>query len=224
LRHLCPETPVCIEAEDADQVLGVMGSGIGLELILLDLSMPGADGFELLSELCSHPSGVPVVVLSANESVETMRKALDCGASGYVPKTTPQSVMLQALKLVLAGGVYVPAALLSSNPDEQISERAVQEATGGARDASGHAAKGPETPSIPISPAEPVPQLPPQLTPRQRQVLLLICQGRSNKMIARDLGLSEFTVKAHVVAILRALDVSNRIEAAAKARDLGFPG
>jgi DNA-binding NarL/FixJ family response regulator len=59
-----------------------------------------------------------------------------------------------------------------------------------------------------------------QLTPRQRQVLVLMCAGRSNKMIARDLGLSEFTVKAHVAAILRTLDVSNRLEAANMAHKL----
>lgn len=212
MSHLCNDTPECIEAEDADQVLGVMNSGIHLDLILLDLFMPGSNGLDLLRELCSHPAGVPVVVLSALESAETMREALDSGASGYVSKTTPHSVMLQALRLVLAGGVYVPAALLAAKANEHESQWSQAESGAPRSDR-----RAPEAPVEQIDGLE-------QLTPRQREVLARICQGQSNKMIARELGFSEFTVKAHVVAILRTLGVSNRIEAASMARKLGFPG
>lgn len=210
LSHLCVDAPECLEAEDAEQVRGVMDSGLNLDLILLDLFMPGSNGFELLSELCSDPRGVPVIVLSASESVEHMRKAFDCGASGYVCKSTPHSVMLQALRLVLAGGVYAPTALLDTTIAKQNAGPTLEEPNS-------------EGLEVKVSQAALALQNPiDQLTPRQREVLTRICEGRSNKMIARELGLSEFTVKAHVVAILRVLGVSNRIEAATMARNLGF--
>jgi DNA-binding NarL/FixJ family response regulator len=208
LTELCTDRPDCLEAEDAEQVRGIMSARVQLDLILLDLFMPGSDGFELVSEVCANTDAVPVVVVSASESVSDMNKALDCGASGFVSKTTAPEVMLHALRLVLAGGVYVPpAARIGATSDAADPPAA-------ARVAFATGAPEPDTPAASPSPME-------QLTPRQRQVLVLMCAGRSNKMIARDLGLSEFTVKAHVAAILRTLDVSNRLEAANMARKLG---
>lgn len=207
---LCSDRPDCIEAEDAAQVRGIMASGIHLDLILLDLFIPGVDGFDLISEVCADERGIPIVVLSASESVAAMSKALDCGASGYVPKSTPPELMLQALRLVLSGDVYVPSAVLRVGEAEQPNLDSAQLPP---RDGRWEPPTEITGASSPIA----------QLTPRQREVLAFICKGRSNKMIARDLGLSEFTVKAHVAAIFRALGVSNRIEAATVARNQGFP-
>lgn len=207
------------EAEDADQVLGVLASGAHLDLILLDLFMPGMDGFDLLSRVCAAVDNTPVVVLSASESSADMRKALDCGASGFIPKSTTEDLMLTALRLVLAGGVYVPAQLIKGPALEPTEERSLlpDDAALARMDGADHGVSGP------ISGAATEENVRLQLmTPRQREVLMLICEGRSNKQIARTLNVSEFTVKAHVAAILRVLGVANRIEAAVLARHLGL--
>jgi DNA-binding NarL/FixJ family response regulator len=218
LKQLCDAEIRFTEAEDAEQVLGVIASGVHLDLILLDLFMPGANGFELLSRVCELGQETPVVVMSASDSAADVRKALDCGASGFIPKSTPQELTLTALRLVLAGGVYVPSELVratSVNPPEAGDEPAAvgmhltsgdetapaASVTGGLREEDAGLTK---------------------LTARQRQVLALISRGLSNKRIARALGLSEFTVKAHVAAILRVLGVGNRVEAAARARRMGL--
>ncbi|MCF8004716.1 MAG: response regulator transcription factor [Chromatiaceae bacterium] len=219
LGQLCDLQLEFIEAEDADQVAGVLSSGIHLDLILLDLFMPGAEGFELLSDLCARLDGVPVVILSASESEADIRKAIDCGASGYVPKSTPASLMLQALRLILAGGVYFPAELIRHPQDSaglpQTLPRTLPESVATTRDSAAAVANDEfidaEQRAADIT-----------LTARQLEVLALVAKGRSNKKIARELGLSEFTVKAHLAAILRALGVSNRIEASVVARSRGL--
>ncbi|WP_338035818.1 response regulator transcription factor [Halochromatium roseum] len=191
LDQLCQKGTEFIEAEDANQVLGVIDSGIHLDLAILDLFMPGADGFELLSDLTARLDGIPIVVLSASEDRSHIRKTLDCGACGYITKSTPAALMIQAFRLILQGGMYFPVELVST----------------------AH------------SPAS-CDQLPPDptlgLTDRQLEVLSLMAKGRSNKMIARELGLSAFTVKTHVASILRTLQVANRVEAALVASRLGI--
>jgi DNA-binding NarL/FixJ family response regulator len=189
LGELAPGT-TAYEAADATQVLETLGTHSDLDLILLDLFMPGANGFELLSQVCGSATAAPVVVLSASEDAGHMRKALDCGAAGFIPKSAPREVMLSALRLVLAGGVYLPPELMRAPPPSPAQEAS------------------PDDPGV--------------LTERQREVLQRLTQGSSNKQIARDLGLSENTVKVHVAAILRALGASNRTEAALQARELGI--
>lgn len=189
LGELAPET-TAYEAADAAQVLEALGTHSDLDLVLLDLFMPGANGFELLSQVCGSATAAPVVVLSASEDAGHMRKALDCGAAGFIPKSAPREVMLSALRLVLAGGVYLPPELMQAPPPSPAREA------------------WPDDPGV--------------LTERQREVLQRLTQGSSNKQIARDLGLSENTVKVHVAAILRALGASNRTEAALQARALGI--
>ncbi len=186
--------PTVYEASDAEQVMEILGAHPDLELILLDLFMPGANGFELLSRVCAATSGAPVVVLSASDDASHMRKALDCGAAGFIPKSAAREVMLSALGLVLAGGIYVPPDLL-------------------------HAPAPPEYDGpLPLGSDE----VGTTLTARQQQVLRLIAQGRSNKQIARDLDLSQNTVKIHVAAVLRALGAANRTQAVTLARERGF--
>lgn len=183
----------CYEAEDAAQVMERLTSHPDLDLILLDLFMPGANGFELVSNVCGQAPGVPVAVLSASEEVAHMRKALDCGASGFIPKSSSRELMLSALHLILAGGVYMPCDLIQA----------------GAEGSAGRMRRAPDAPPSGTA-----------LTPRQEDVLRLVGQGRSNKQIARELRVSQNTVKVHVAAILRALGAANRAEAVALARDL----
>jgi DNA-binding NarL/FixJ family response regulator len=197
LDDLGEEVEVCYEAENADQVMDALSMEPDLDLILLDLLMPGAKGFELLSKVCGESPGVPVVVLSATEDTGHMRKALDCGASGFICKSAGHELMLSALGLVLAGGVYVPAELLQAQADPPKAE--IRPAT----DPQGtHSLQS--------------------LTERQREVFKLLSQGRSNKQIARELRISQNTVKIHVAAILRKLAAANRTEAVALGRELSF--
>jgi DNA-binding NarL/FixJ family response regulator len=167
-------------------------------LLILDLSLPGADGFSLLREIrAAHPE-IPVVVLSASDQREDIMRAIDLGAMGYIPKSASNLVMLQALRLVLSGGVYLPAVALA------MREGAAPE---------------------PLRVAEAGNRMTPRelgLTVRQAQVLALILQGKPNKVICRELGLAEGTVKIHVAAILRALNVSTRTQAVIEASRLGL--
>ncbi len=191
LTGLTPELDP-IEATDASEVMQRLVDIPGLDLILLDLFMPGANGFQLLGKVCSAAVTVPVVVLSASESAEHVRKALDSGAAGFVPKSADRELMLSALRLVLAGGIYVPAEVMQSADWSS--------AAAGAPPSSERAA----------------------LTARQQDVLRLLGRGLSNKQIARALTLSENTVKAHVASVLRQLGANNRTEAVVRAQEQGF--
>ncbi|MBK5938664.1 response regulator [Halochromatium roseum] len=224
LGALCQLKIECIEAEDADQVVGVLDSGLHLDLVILDLFMPGANGFELLSDLCARLDGCPVVVFTASEDLADARKAMDSGASGYIPKSTDPALMLQAIRLVLEGGVYCPAELFQTIPAQ--ATRCLPEPIERS-EVPPEVAAADQLPDLLQPQDPPKPQHPPSatdlvLTSRQLQVLALIAKGRSNKMIARELKLSEYTVKSHVVAILRALGAANRIEAVMLAREQGF--
>jgi DNA-binding NarL/FixJ family response regulator len=182
------------EASDANEVMGILSAHPDLDLILLDLVMPGANGFDLLSQVCDAASGASVVVLSASDDTAHMRKALDCGAAGFIQKSTAREVMLSALRLVLAGGIYVPPDLVHAPATSE---------------GAGPPPLGSEETGT-------------TLTTRQRDVLRLIAQGRSNKQIARDLDLSQNTVKIHVAGVLRALGAANRTQAVMLARERGF--
>ncbi len=179
---------------DAGQTLHAVRSGDEYDLILLDLFMPGTDGFELLRDVCNACPNAPTVVLSGSEDPLHMRKALDLGAAGYIPKSAGMEVMILALRLVLAGGTYVPPDLLRKPV----------------------AAEGKSVLDV----VQDMPQE--ALTPRQQEILHLLGEGRSNKEIARQLDLSENTVKIHVAAVLKALGVNNRTNAAVMARQPGI--
>ena len=152
-------------------------------LVLLDLHVDG--GFELLQQIHREHMMLPVVVISGSDETEDALQALGAGAMGYVPERSDLDTLVQALHLVLAGGTYVPP--LKPRVDD--------------------------TPA-PLVAAAPMPdwaELP--LTPRQKHVLHLLTQGLSNKLIARELGVSLDTVKDHVAAVLKALGVNSRTQA-----------
>jgi len=186
LKQAGPDT-VIVEAPDARQGVSMAERLTDLDLVILDLSMPGMPGFEALSELGRRRPDLPVIVLSSSEDPKDVRKALASGALGYVPKSASQHVLLAAIRLVLNGDLYVPPLILdpvAGDVRQQVSE-------------SGH---------------------PGTLTPRQIEVLALISEGKPNKTIATELALSEKTVKAHITAIFKTLNVVNRTQAAAAAR------
>ena len=187
------------------------------DLAIVDLHMPGMGGASSLEMLLKANPALPVVVLSAEESPDEMRAVLAAGALGFVPKRQPASVMLKAIELVLSGGAYVPMEALSL-----LGSRETQAAPGHADAAAELAAPGaahaPAQGGATVT--EPIAQLqalqPHQqhllenLSPRQQDIMRLVHRGWTNKMIARELGVAEGTVKVHLSVIFRALGVHNR--------------
>jgi DNA-binding NarL/FixJ family response regulator len=191
-----PSRPVPVEAASAVEVRAALSAQQDIDLVILDLQMPGVSGLDLLSELCNTRPDIPVVVLSATEDFRVMQRAIEHGAAGFIPKSAANGVLVSAMQLVLSGGVYIPSELFGAG--------------------TGAGAGSPYSHGMPISRDS--------FTGRQLDVLELMAGGHSNKSIANRLGLSEHTVKIHISAILRILDVNNRTEAAIVCRRLGLFG
>jgi DNA-binding NarL/FixJ family response regulator len=173
-------------ASDGAKALDILLND-SIDLAVIDLFMPGGDGgFDFIDTVCQTYPQLPIIVLSASENPAHIRKCLDIGAKGFVTKSAPKEILFTAITKVLAGDRYIPSALLTAQGD-------------GGRGNSDLQAS-----------ADNVTQL---LTERQLEILALISKGLSNKLIARELFLSENTVKVHVSAILRALSLSNRTQA-----------
>ena len=189
---------VVLEASDSRQAMETIASHADVNLILLDLNLPDRDGFEVLAELRERCPAIAVVVMSAMQDRANVTKVLDLGAVGFIPKSARREVTLSALQLVFAGGVYVPPEILARGDTSSSVPNPQSEARGF------------------VVPAEI------GLSDRQLDVLALMMQGKSNKVICRELNLAEPTVKNHVTAILRALKVSNRTEAVIAVNELGW--
>lgn len=116
LLHECSASAHIYEASNYPEALALASAHPDCHLALIDLGMPGMDAFEALELLARNTPTIPVVVLSASENVEDMRRVLASGAVGYIPKSESAAVILNALRLVLAGGVYVPPALVDAGP------------------------------------------------------------------------------------------------------------
>ena len=173
-------------ASDGAKALDILLND-SIDLAVIDLFMPGGDGgFDFIDTVCQTYPKLPIIVLSASENPAHIRKCLDIGAKGFVTKSAPKEILFTAITKVLAGDRYIPSALLTAQGD-------------GGRGNSDLQAS-----------ADNIAQL---LTERQLEILALISKGLSNKLIARELFLSENTVKVHVSAILRALSLSNRTQA-----------
>ena len=185
-----------LEAESGRQAKDLLVQHPDVSLILLDLRLPDRDGLEMLAELRANHPGVAVVMLSAFNDRDNVVKSLDAGAQGFIAKTATRDVLLGALRLVLAGGIYIPPEILTGS--------------------AAPLAQPPKSTERRLQPADL------GLTDRQMDVLALMMQGKSNKLICRQLDLAEPTVKNHVSAILKALNVSNRTEAVLTVAALGW--
>ncbi|MEX2129682.1 MAG: response regulator transcription factor [Xanthobacteraceae bacterium] len=183
-----------VEAPDSRQAMQRVEENPDLELILLDLRLPDRDGLAVLAELRERYPAVSVVVMSASDDRENVAKALEIGALGFIPKSSPREVMLSALNLIFSGGVYIPPEILGRQ-----ARAAIQQAPAARASAADLG-----------------------LTERQIDVLALMMQGKSNKAICRVLDLAEPTVKNHVTAILKALKATNRTEAVIAAGAIGL--
>lgn len=174
-----------LEAPDCRSALALLnGSAAAPDLILLDLNLPDCRGMAPLKAVREAAPDTPVVVLSTEDSRETILDALNLGAMGFIPKTMNPELILSALGLVLAGGVYVPQQAVSG-------QKAAPTST--THKPAGLASLG--------------------LTERQLDTLRMLVKGMPNKAIARNLGISEATVKVYVSAALRAMNVTSRTQA-----------
>ena len=193
------EAVVAMNLDELDRAVAAHADD--LDLVLVDITMPGTQGHQHVAKLRAQAPALPVIVLSGSEDAELMRSLIDLGVLGFIPKAYSPDVMLSAIRLVLAGGIYIPPLLLA-NAQAQGWQPA---------EAKPHAA---------TDPARSIDGLRNLLTERQIDVMRLLSQGKPNKLIARDLGISEGTVKIHLAAIFRALNVRNRVEAVVASRKL----
>jgi len=232
-----------LTADKPADAFAVLAADPQVELVLLDLSLGDTvDGFAVLADLRHRYPGLPVVVVSATEKLTDMVRAVDMGAMGFVPKRSTNRELYEALALVLAGGVFIPQALLGlvRLPGMKLADAAAAaDAAAGRVAAPAPAAQpgwptpapGPDAQAADTAPA--VMRLMPDdpagrdgmastrllgagslgLTPRQTDVLALLLKGLPNKLIARELNVSVDTVKDHVAAVLRALGVTSRTQA-----------
>jgi len=172
---------------------------VSFDLCLLDLALPGCSGLEALERMRESLPALPVVVVSGSDDPASVLAALDLGAMGYIPKTSPREVLLGAVRLVASGGIYVPVEALKTREAAQLALPASASGVAGAGTAADLG-----------------------LTSRQWEVLELLLKGLPNKLIARKLDISENTTKIHVSAVLRALGVATRTQALIAANRLGL--
>ncbi len=185
-----------METSDLDSALALTQEHDDLDLILLDLNMPGMHGLNGLMTLRNEAPTIPVVIVSAEEDKQIVLQAITYGAVGFITKSSPRAQMTEAIEQILNGNVYLPSEIIRSSKP---SARRV-----------GH-----DEPGIP-------PELLQALTRKQLLVLERMTKGESNKQIAYNLDIAETTVKAHVSAILRKLGVHNRVQAILSAGDIDF--
>lgn len=225
IRGLGPTVEV-VPAESAQQAREMLQACSDYDLVLLDLQLTDAHGLDLLAEVREHYPAVPVVVVSASDRASDVIRSIDAGAMGYVPKRASNEMLFEALHLVLSGGIYVPPMTASLGQDDAPGIPTLAQGPAGSM---GPVSAQSMTAAVEVdlhaigsgvsvlAPATGVPRGNSYealgLTPRQYQVLELLLQGKANKVIARELGLSVETIKDHVAAVLRSLGVSSRIQA-----------
>ncbi len=197
-----PDADIAL-AKDYTEIFEQLKKANDFDLIITDLAMPGANWLEALQHMHNLAKDVPIVIISAVFDKEIVRKTIEVGVSGYIPKSSSNAVMLSAINLVKAGGVYIPHELLNDATDnKEIADefkklKVMTEAS--------HTSEAKK-----------------KLTPRQVDVIKAIARGLSNKMIAYELGLTEGTVKVHVTVILKILGVTNRVAAVMEAVKQGY--
>jgi len=177
-----PNTEI-FQANSFDETINILNENFSIDLVLLDLMMPGMWKDSIQSITKQFPD-VPIVIVSVKEDFESIHNSISLGASGFIPKTSAPEVTISAIQLVLAGGVYIPPHVLKPQTDPTALKEKSND-----YDSINHLSK------------------------RQKQVLDLLSLGKSNQNIADDLGLTIPTIKMHVSAIFKKLNVKNRTEA-----------
>lgn len=175
-----------VEAADGDAALAALDKEEDFDLVLMDLAMPNMDGFSALDIVRRRYPAIPVAVISAYDDLPTITRVINNGASGFIPKAYSGEAMLAALRDILDGQIFRPSGTSQAKLDSVQTRPSV---------------------SGTVKPSEI------GLTDRQAQVLALMIRGLSNREIAKQLDLSEGTVKIHATAIFKSLGVSSRAEA-----------
>lgn len=184
-------------AATADAALELVDREGDADLLILDLSLPGVTGTELMEEIVRRQPMLKILVVSGLADQESIMRVLQLGAAGFVPKSLDTELLSSAIDFVLKGGVYIPSKLLTESQKDGFFTRTAARL------------KAPES-------------APPHLTDRQLDVLAQLAKGAPIKRICRELDLSEGTVKTHVAAVYRSFGASNRTEALIAARRAGF--
>ena len=183
------------EASTLAEGLAVLARGQTIDWVLLDLGLPDVGGVAAVTRLRAAHETVPIVVLTGAEDRALVLECINAGAMGFIGKSSSSAVLAEALLHVFAGGIYLPPALVGGD------------------------GRPPRATEEPVASRAQLDRL--NLTPRQVDVFELMVQGLPNKVIARRLGLAEPTVKTHVAAGLRALNVRNRTQAVIALARLG---
>lgn len=181
------------QAESLEEALHQLDGNPDIDLVLLDLHMPGNHGLAGLAAIRSQFPAVGVMVVSANDDTAVIRRALDHGAMGYLPKRSDIALLGEAILTVINGQQWLPPGLRESVARTASLEQDISLASGLSR-----------------------------LTAQQFRVLTLVADGLLNKQIADRLGIQERTVKAHLTAIFERLDVRNRTQAGVVLRELAI--
>lgn len=188
-----------LEADSLAAAMPLIAQHDGLDLLLLDLSLPDAEGLDGLTRLREAYPWLPVAIVSAHQERQLVLDAISLGAVGYIPKSTPREALLNALTQILEGQLYLPPDVMRRPPTTP-------------------------SPQVNAPVAEPLSDdRLAQLTGKQLSVLHCMTQGMSNKQIARELNIAETTVKTHVSAILRKLGATSRVHAIVLAGDANLP-
>lgn len=175
------------EAEDGEALLALLAETL-VDVVLLDVRMPGIGGLETLRRITAEHPGVRVIMLSMHDDVAYVRRAVELGAAGYLLKRTGSEELARALRAVEEGNAYIQG---------ELSGRLIAGLTSDERATT-------------------------KLSPRELEVLALIADGMENKQIARELGISEATVKTHVRGAFERLGARSRAEAVATGLRLGL--
>ncbi len=181
-----------VTAENATSALAEVDKQEHFDIIFVDLQMPGLDGYALITALRERQVFTPVIVISASEDADSVSRALELGALGYLPKSMHSDQLSKAIEEVLAGNVYIAPEL---SFDQTIDRRS-------ARKRKKSRFKN--------------------FTDRQLDILNLTAEGYSNKEIALAVNIAEVTVKYHLQAIFKSLQVSNRTACVKRAKELGI--
>ncbi|MDJ0761150.1 MAG: response regulator transcription factor [Woeseiaceae bacterium] len=178
---LSPGTAI-VEADSLESLQQVVDANPDADLLLLDLNMPGVSGFSALAYIRKAHESLPTVIVSALDDESVIRRAIQHGASGFIPKSSSMQVIEDAIDAVMQGEVWLPDGVSADGDDLDDEEARIAASLS-------------------------------SLTPQQFRVLMMLGEGLLNKQIAYQLDVSEATIKAHVTAILRKMQVTNRTQA-----------
>ncbi len=175
--HMAIGGAYLLEADSLNSLQQLLNQHADIDLLLLDLNMPGTQGMSGLLQLRSHYPQLPIVIISANDDPEIIQQAHRHGAFGFIPKSSDMPTLIQALQSVLQGQPTFPIEMVLTKSRNDLTDKLAT------------------------------------LTPQQHKVLQMLSDGLLNKQIAYELSVSEATIKAHMTAIFRKLNVKNRTQA-----------